>query len=736
LFLGGGDDALDLEGDAHVEGNTFTNFRKDRYNTAPRESNVISAGRGRYYVVVRNVFYNCGHVAQVKDGSFMTFVNNTVMDVADAAFFFQIPELGGSPGKGIYVDSCIFHNAPTLFADFYTNDPKWGTTQMEVHHSIVAAAWNGFGAGNMEADPLFVAPPTDFHLKPMSPAIGAGANGLDMGACVPAGASIFGEPGDITWRTSVSLTVSGPGITHYKFSMGDPNGLRSEERPVDMPIKLAGLADGGSYQVYVLGKNSAGVWQTVPTASRSWQVDTSYSRLVINELLAWNLSALEHGGTHPDLIELYHDGPAPLDLSGMTLTNDAGQPGKFVFPQGTAVESGQYLVLYADAQTAAEGIYLGFALDERGGSVLLYDSSGSLIDSVEYGLQLPDLSVGRVGIKNEWRLTKPTLGKENIAHPVGDPAAVRINEWLAKGAVPFADGFVELFNPESSPVDLGGCSLTDDPATAQGGGFAPLTFFAGHSFMVFTPDDPGIAGQKAPPLSTAGGTIALLDPESREIDKIAYGPQTAGVSQGRSPDASSTIESFALPTPGAPNPVMAPPVPVVKSLVAIDSIWSYEQSGTALDASWRQPAYVDSAWPTGPGVLCVEDAALPGPKNTPLKLGPTTYYFRTHFALDAAPEKVTLLELTLLIDDGAVVYLNGQEVYRLGMPAGAVTNDTRASRTVGNAGLEGPFQVPTDHLVQGDNILAVEVHQASLTSSDIVLGLTLDATIGGAPAKP
>jgi len=721
LFLGGGDDALDLEGDAHVEGNTFTNFRKDRYNTAPRESNVISAGRGKSYVVVRNVFYNCGHVAQIKDSSFMTFVSNTVMDVADSAFFFQIPELGGSPGKGVYVDSCIFHNAPTLFADFYTNDPKWGTTQMEVHYSIVAAAWLGFGAGNVDADPLFVAPPTDFHLKPMSPAIGTGANGRDMGAYVPAGASIFGEPGEITWRTSATLTVSGAGITHYRYSLNDPNGPWSEERLVDTPIELAGLLDGGSCQVYVFGKNSAGVWQTVPTASRVWQVDTSYSRLVINELLAWNLSAVEHGGTHPDLIELYYDGPEPLDLSGMGLTNDAGESARFTFPQGTVMEGGQYLVLY----TAAD--QLGFELDEHGGSIHLYDPSGTPIDSVEYGWQLPDLSIGRVGVKGEWHLTRPTLGKENIAHPAGDPAAVRINEWLTTGAAPFADGFIELFNPQSSPVDMNGCRLTYDGQTqSQGGGFAPLTFFAERSFTVLTADQD---------LSMAGGTIVLLDPQSREIDRIVYGPQTAGVSQGRSPDASSVIESFALPTPGASNPVIAPPAPVVKSLIAIDSIWSYEQSGTALDTSWPQPAYVDSAWPTGPGVLYVENAALPGPKNTLLKIGQLTYYFRTHFSLEVAPEKVTSPDLTLLVDDGAVVYLNGQEVYRLGMPAGAPASSTLAGRAIGNAVFEGPFQIPTDHLVQGDNVLAVEVHQNASTSGDIVFALMLDATIGGAPTE-
>lgn len=709
LFMGGGDDALDLESDAHVEGNTFLNFRKDRYNTAARESNVISAGRGRDYVVVRNVFYNCGHVAQVKDSSFMTFVNNTVTDVTDSAFFFQIPELGGTPGKGIHVDSCIFRNAPTMFADFRVDDPKWGTTQMEVNHSIVAATWQEFGEGNMDADPLFVAPPADFHLKPMSPAIGAGANGLDMGACVPAGASICGEPGEITWRTAATLTVSGPGITHYKYSLNDPNGPWSEERPVDKPIELTGLADGESCQVFVLGKNSAAVWQTVPNASRSWQVDTSYSRLVVNEVLAWNVSTLEHHGRYPGLVELYYDGRATLDLTGMSMTDEATGPAKFIF-WNEVIQPGQYLLLYADGRIDVPGILIGFDLDKGGGGIYLRDRSGVVIDSVEYGQQLPDLSIGRVGVEDEWHLATPMFGRANVAHPVGDPAAVKINEWMIAGEAPF----VELFNPQSSPVDLGGCSVDEV--------FPPLTFFADRSFTVLA---------VPPDLSADGGTITLLDSDSNEIDKIVYEAQTAGVSRGRSPDGSETIEPLETPTPGAANPVTGP---VDRMLVAMDSVWSYEQSGTGLDHSWNQPAFVDSAWPTGPGVLYVENAALPGPKNTLLKIGQTTYCFRTHFSLDAVPARVTLLEMTLLIDDGAIVYLNGQEVYRLGMPAGAAQSDTRASRAVGNAAFEGPFEIPTSSLRQGDNVLAVEVHQASSTSSDIVFGLKLDATIGGAPS--
>jgi hypothetical protein len=69
------------------------------------------------------------------------------------------------------------------------------------------------------------------------------------------------------------------------------------------------------------------------------------------------------------------------------------------------------------------------------------------------------------------------------------------------------------------------------------------------------------------------------------------------------------------------------------------------------------------------------------------------------------------------------------EVQRIGMPGGAIGYDTMADRTVDDAVTEGPFSIPVGSLVQGDNVLAVEVHQKNPGSSDIVFGLTLDAII-------
>ena len=133
-----------------------------------------------------------------------------------------------------------------------------------------------FGDGNLDVDPRFVDPSSDFRLLPSSPCIGAGPNGLDMGAFVPAGVSISGEPDSISMSDRATLSVGGPGITHYRFCLNQTNGPWSEvfsiaEKPL---IELSGLMDGQQYTVYAQGKNSAGVWQTEPTytSSKKWKV--------------------------------------------------------------------------------------------------------------------------------------------------------------------------------------------------------------------------------------------------------------------------------------------------------------------------------------------------------------------------------------------------------------------------------------------------------------------------------
>src|SRR5437870_756506 len=99
-----------------------------------------------------------------------------------------------------------------------------------------------------------------FRLRPGAPAIGTGPNGLDMGALVPAGASISGEPASPTDRTEAVLRIGGPGIVAFRYRVND--GPYSAETPIaDLlageTVRLSNLRDG-RYTVYVVGKKFGG----------------------------------------------------------------------------------------------------------------------------------------------------------------------------------------------------------------------------------------------------------------------------------------------------------------------------------------------------------------------------------------------------------------------------------------------------------------------------------------------
>ncbi|MEZ5373488.1 MAG: hypothetical protein R2704_12280 [Microthrixaceae bacterium] len=89
---------------------------------------------------------------------------------------------------------------------------------------------------------------------------------------------------------------------------------------------------------------------------------------------------------------------------------------------------------------------------------------------------------------------------------------------------------------------------------------------------------------------------------------------------------------------------------------------------------------------------------------------------------------VDALDLDLVVDDGAVVYINGVEVLRNNMPDGPVNNQTRAVNSIwGDAETEvHRYRVANAGLLHaGDNTIAVEVHQKDRSSSDVGFQLTL-----------
>ena len=761
-FLGGGDDGPDLDGtDAHVEGNLFTNF----HQTTPTQdspSYAVATGDQSQVCIVRNMFIDNDHAVLHKEDVYSWTQNNTIINSTIAAISFGEPfrSTPRDPGRGTYLDSNIFWNNAAIFEHYFDDPVDYGPTgSVGVYRSLLPQAWHFFGSQNIDAAPILSDLLSGGALLGVSPAIGTGSNGQDMGADVPAGASVSGEPAPVTWRTTATLTVSGPGITHYKHRLVD-NGvpgawsseialpINADDFPADPEnvygqILLTGLQNGHAYRVDVIGKNSAGLWQgqsfgatdyvalgkSEGNSSATWTVDTAFQILAINEVLASNITAA-HEGTYPDMIELFYDGPNPIDLGGYRLTDNVDVPDKFVFAPGTMMSPGDYLVLYADINSSTSGIHTGFAINSDGDDLTLLNDAGQVVDSVAFGVQLDDQSIGRIGPDRHWTLTEMTLGSVNTAASRGDARDLKINEWLADGKILFVDDWMELYNPTPYAIDMGGLYITDDPvADPNKCMIRPLSFIDASGYTVLIADKTNASGHLSFNLSADGEILALYDTDLNEIDKVLYGPHMTDTSQGRMPNGGQQIGFFDLPTPGASNMNFTTTV-TTDNLITIEDVWSYEQSGTDLGTLWRDAGYDDSAWPTGAALLYVEGSSLPAPKNTPLTmLDPKqrTYYFRRHFTFNGDPADVDQIDLSTVIDDGAVIYLNGTEVFRIRIDSGTVVYSTWASDpAVGNAGYEY-YTIPAAGLQNGDNVIAVEVHQAGSDSSDVVFGLELDA---------
>jgi len=167
-------------------------------------------------------------------------------------------------------------------------------------------------------------------------------------------------------------------------------------------------------------------------------------------------------------------------------------------------------------------------------------------------------------------------------------------------------------------------------------------------------------------------------------------------------------------------------------LILQGSAWKYYDGGTAPAAEWENKDFADAAWKSGNAQFGYGD----GDEKTIISYGSdsqkkyVTSYYRQTFQL-TNPTDIKELKLRLLRDDGAVVYLNGNEIVRSNMPTGTISNSTYSSAVVGDAEETTFFEftVNNSFLVAGVNVLAVEVHQCNATSSDVSFDCNLSAVL-------
>ena len=163
-------------------------------------------------------------------------------------------------------------------------------------------------------------------------------------------------------------------------------------------------------------------------------------------------------------------------------------------------------------------------------------------------------------------------------------------------------------------------------------------------------------------------------------------------------------------------------------LIPQGAVWKYLDNGSNAGTAWRGTNYNDSTWLSGPAQLGYGD----NDEATIVSFGTNaanrfiTTYFRKSFTVTNLAQ-VSALILRVLHDDGVVVYLNSNEVFRSNMPAGTISYTTLASTNL-SAPEENEFErvnLGLTHLRAGTNIIAVEIHQALASSSDLGFDLEL-----------
>ncbi len=167
------------------------------------------------------------------------------------------------------------------------------------------------------------------------------------------------------------------------------------------------------------------------------------------------------------------------------------------------------------------------------------------------------------------------------------------------------------------------------------------------------------------------------------------------------------------------------------------SNWKYLDNGSNQGTSWISTTFNDASWATGNAELGYGD----GDETTSVSYGPSpsnkyiTTYFRKTFTV-SNPSQFYSLNLEVVRDDGAVVYINGTEVWRDNMPSGVISSNTMASSAIalGSESAWNQVSISSTYLVAGNNTIAVEIHQESGGSSDISFNLKLDGNLSPSSA--
>ena len=345
--------------------------------------------------------------------------------------------------------------------------------------------------------------------------------------------------------------------------LSDSNSVVSVTVPPSKENISYGLNDEGKY-----------VWFDVPTpGDKNGEAQSiQNSDVRINEYMISNTFTIyDCEGDFGDWVELCNTSDRDIDISGYGLTDEEGIPDKYLFPKGTKIKGGEYLLVFCDGKNKTDKngmLHTGFSLSAKDGAISLFSKNKALIGRVSV-MDLPaNVSCGWDESSGEYRFfARSTPGRantttafrklsENFEQSQGGD--VIISEVLAassNSSKTAKTDFVEIFNTTPETISLKGYTLSKKPGEKTYT-FPDVKIGGGAYLVIYCDGKSRVAGNRlysSVKIGTGGETLYLADAYGAVCDVFSTGKGRLGISSGRPTGDKTTRCFFTSPSPGKAN---------------------------------------------------------------------------------------------------------------------------------------------------------------------------------------
>ena len=291
--------------------------------------------------------------------------------------------------------------------------------------------------------------------------------------------------------------------------------------------------------------------------------------VALSEIMISNKGSVpDNLGGYPDYIELHNGSTERADISGYGLSDSLLEGAKYVFPAGTVLEPGAYVVVWCGGE-AEDGMHAPFKLS-AGEEAVLFDASGRPLDTAVLNSVDSGMVLRREG--EVWTQAKPCPGYPKTEEGMAEYEAslketedmgLYINEFMASNATTICDSFgsysdwIELYNSTDTDMDISGFGISDNLSQPMKYRFPDGTTIAAKGYLVvFCSGNEGMQnGELHAPfgLRSYGEDVVIANRAGRIIDSYSFKNQETDVSMARIPDGAGEFQSNSQPSPGYPN---------------------------------------------------------------------------------------------------------------------------------------------------------------------------------------